>query len=171
MRADEEPNDPYGLQFLLIEYTNRSMWKEIVDVITNRLIPIINSDTCEFSGIGREECLQNAYRYLALAYRQLGKNFECYIAIDRSIESDPTSLPSYLVKAEYALQDKKPEIAIETVLQGLEKSYRRLNWQEHEDDWSYKPFILLTQAYYMTKQYQQAYFAALTAASLCPDVD
>lgn len=146
LRAQENPEDYYGLIYLAHEYYYRGMYEKSINLLKR----IISDYKDNYNTLELASCylfMGDSYRSLAdisednskkNAYRQNAIN-SYQIAID----IDPTYREPYLDLAKVLLDKEDYSLAEYYVKRGLKRSFRHFTWLERDTSWSYEPYDLL----------------------------
>lgn len=146
LRAQENPEDYYGLIYLAHEYYYRGMYEKSINLL-KRIISDYkdNYNTLELAScylfmgdsyrsladIGEDNSKKNAYRQNAINSYQI------------AIDIDPTYREPYLDLAKVLLDKEDYSLAEYYVKRGLKRSFRHFTWLERDTSWSYEPYDLL----------------------------
>ena len=141
LRAQEDPNDYYGLVYLAHEYFYQGHYRKCVDFIRTSVLPRTVEDDAYL-------CRTDLYLFMGDSYRRLNKRQmaeEVYLC---GIASDKTYRENYLALASLYIEDKKYDAAIELIHRMFAETWRHYSWLERDSSWTYEPYDLLCQAYY-----------------------
>ena len=146
LRAQENPEDYYGLIYLAHEYYYRGMYEKSINLL-KRIISDYkdNYNTLELAScylfmgdsyksladISEDNSKKNAYRQNAINSYQI------------AIDIDPTYREPYLDLAKVLLDKEDYSLAEYYVKRGLKRSFRHFTWLERDTSWSYEPYDLL----------------------------
>ena len=146
LRAQENPEDYYGLIYLAHEYYYRGMYEKSINLL-KRIISdykdnynILELASCylfmgdsykSLADISEDNSKKNAYRQNAINSYQI------------AIDIDPTYREPYLDLAKVLLDKEDYSLAEYYVKRGLKRSFRHFTWLERDTSWSYEPYDLL----------------------------
>lgn len=145
LRAEENPDDHYGLIYLAHEYYYRGKYKESIETLDK----VLNNFKDRLDSVEKASC----YLFKGDSYKAIGEsdkddiykvNFrKAILNYNTAIDIDPTYIEPYLDCAKVLIDMKKYELAITILKEGLKKSYRHYTWLERDTSWSYEPWDLL----------------------------
>ena len=152
-RAEEDPNDYYGLIYLAHEYTYRQMYQKSIDTL-NKILAKFND---RMTNIEKASC----YLFIGDAYRSLlainketkdknNVNLESLSASSYflSMNIEPTYREAYLGIAKLYLDKNDYEKSIFYAKESLKNGVRHYTWLERDHSWTYEPYDILSLAYY-----------------------
>lgn len=172
LRAEENPDDYYGLIYLAHEYYYRRFYDKSIDLL-NRILKNFNST---LNLIDRASC----YLFMGDSYKTIGdetldlqvkeENYNNAIAsYIKAISIDKSYREPYLDLAKVYIAQGSYSIAEGYLQEALRVSYRHFSWLERDTSWSYEPYDLLCLAtYYQGKKKESIAYAA-KALSFDPD--
>lgn len=165
LRAEENPEDYYGLIYLAHEYYYRHKYNESISLLKK----ILTEHRDKYNSIEKASC----YLFMGDSYVAIGKEQsentefrrECF---DNAISSyiaatriDNTYIEPYLNLAKVYLETKDYDLAELYIKNGLKNSYRHYTWVERDASWSYEPYDLLCLAtFYGGKKKDSIAYAA-----------
>ena len=168
LRAQENPEDYYGLIYLAHEYYYRGMYEKSINLL-KRIISDYkdNYNTLELAScylfmgdsyrcladISEDNSKKNAYRQNAISSYQI------------AIDIDPTYREPYLDLAKVLLDKEDYSLAEYYVKRGLKRSFRHFTWLERDTSWSYEPYDLLCIAAFYSGNKIEAVSYAVKALS------
>ena len=130
MRADENPDDFFGLVYLAHEYKYAGKPADCINCIYTRVFPVI-ARTNDAMG-----CMTDLYMFLGDCYAQLGKKAEAIVNYKAGIATDPKFRDNYLQLAHIYLEDEKYNEAFEILNECVLKSRRMYSWFERDASWT-----------------------------------
>ena len=140
LREKEYPEDMYGLIYLAHEYRYRGFLEKSIEKL-NKVLTVYDK---QIASVERASC----YLFMGDDYTDLKQYDKAIASYLKGIEIEPTYRELYLNLAKVFITIKQYSFAIETIRQGLDKSYRHYTWLERDTSWSYEPYDLLCLAYY-----------------------
>lgn len=160
LRAQEDPNDRYGLIYLGHEYYYKRHYEKAIDTLRRVLLNF--SDKCT------TEETASCYLFIGDCYKELYKQEDNEIAKNKAIVSyckaifsDETYIEPYLNLGSLYLDLKDWENSEFIIKQGIKKSHRHYSWLERDTSWSWEPWDLLCLAtYYGDKRAESVKYAA-----------
>lgn len=136
-RAEENPNDYYGLIYLGHEYYYRRLYdksiKTLKKVISN-FIGKVNMTSVE---------LASCYLFMGDCHKELGNLSEAISSYTTAIAIDKTYREPYLNMAKLYLDQKEYELAIHYAKSALHNSIRHYTWLEKDLSWTHEPYDIL----------------------------
>lgn len=138
LRAEENPDDHYGLIYLAHEYTYRKYYDKSIDTL-KRII-------CDFSDKITDLEKASCYLFMGDAYKELEKYNDAISCYQQAIRIEGTYREPYLNLAKLYHEKEEYELAIGYVKTALRQSYRHFTWLERDTSWSYEPYDILCQA-------------------------
>ena len=146
LRAEEMPDDYYGLIYLAHEYYYRDFYEKSINLL-NRLLTDYRD---RYTITEQASC----YLFIGDSYKALGDKadndkdkFENYdlakISYEKAIRTEDTYREPYLNLAKVYLDEKKYPLAEFYIKEGIRKSFRHYTWLERDTSWSYEPWDLL----------------------------
>lgn len=163
-RAEEYPQDFYGLVYLAHEYTYRGMYQKSIDFIENKVLPSI-PDWDDML------CKTDLYLFLGDNYRMLKNYKKSEENYKLGIASAPLFRENYLQLAQLYLELNKYQDAINIVNECLLKTKRFYSWLERDISWTFQPYDILSLAYFYNGQKEVALEYAKLAALLDTNVE
>ena len=156
LRAEENPDDYYGLIYLAHEYYYRGLYTKSIDLL-DRIVIQFNS---YIDSVDKASCyLFKGDSFKALADIEVDPSaakmnlYSASIAYLNAIEIDETYREPYLDLAKVYLSEKKYSLAEYYIKEGIRKSYRHYSWLERDTSWTYEPYDLLCLAtFYQDKK-------------------
>lgn len=154
LRAEESPDDYYGLFYLSHEYNYRGMYDKSINLL-KRLV----SDFKErFSSTE----LAAAYLFLGDDYRKLNDKEKAIYYYTLGIQAEPSYRECYLNAAEVFNELKMYEAAEAYVKIAINKGFRHYVWVERDESYKGQPHdILAVSQYYIAVQSKYVNKAAL----------
>lgn len=156
LRAEENPDDYYGLIYLAHEYYYRGLYRKSIDLLDKIVIQFdsyidsVDKASCYlFKGDSFKALADiEADSYTAKVYL-----YSASIAYLNAIEIDETYREPYLDLAKVYLSEKNYALAEYYIKEGIRKSYRHYSWLERDTSWTYEPYDLLCLAtFYQDKK-------------------
>ena len=143
LRAQEYPDDLYGLVYLAHEYKYQNLPDKCIEFVEGNLLP-------RFYAQGDDDmnCITDLHMFLGDCYRMKGLDTLAEMHYLAGINADPHFRDNYLRLGRLYLDHHKPEDAIEVINRGLKDSRRLFWWLECNTAWSYQPWDLLCLAYW-----------------------
>ena len=172
LRAEENPDDYYGLIYLAHEYYYRGFYDKSINLL-NRILKDFNHT---LNLIDRASC----YLFMGDSYKTIGdetidlqvreENYNnAIISYIKAISIDKSYREPYLDLAKVYIAQGSYSIAEGYLQEALRVSYRHFSWLERDISWSYEPYDLLCLAtYYQGKKKESIVYAA-KALSFEPD--
>ena len=146
-RANEDPDDYYGLIYLAHEYTYRRMYEKSIDTLNK----ILNRFDDRMNSVEKASC----YLFIGDAYKELwrqtkDKKYESLITTSYflSMNIDPTYREPYIGLGKFYIDKKDYDECIFYVKEGMKKGIRHYTWLERDNSWTYEPYDILSLAYY-----------------------
>lgn len=129
LRAQEAPEDMYGLFYLAREYTFRSMWDKAIQWASYLLARIKST--------GNDDMLMEPALYVLLgeSYDRIGSNDECEFCYKEAIKLHPTYRDSYIRLAQKMAYSNRPAECFEILKEMEEKSVRVQDWRNLDYMW------------------------------------
>lgn len=172
LRAQENPDDYYGLIYLSHEYYYRGKYQNSIDLLKR----ILKQFKGQFNSVEKASC----YLFMGDSYYELARAEEnkpnkdaiyqeiiyCYI---NAIRTDNTYIEPYLNLAKVLLEMEDYGAAEYYVKTGLKRSYRHYTWLERDTSWSYEPWDLLCLATYYNGNKKESIAYAAKALSYEPN--
>lgn len=140
LRVEEYPEDWYGKLYLGHELNYSGLYEESIIQLTD----ILMNYSEHYSQIEKSNC----YLFIGDNYRLLGDKVKAMQSYLLSIDEEPTLREGYIEIAKIYLEQKKYNLAIEYVKEGLKMGVRHYSWLERDASWSYVPWGILTEASY-----------------------
>ena len=175
LRAEENPEDHYGLIYLAHEYFYRGKFGKSIMTL-NR---ILNNFADKYNTIEKASC----YLFMGDSFKAIAENNKedesvmkdsydnAIYSYMEAIKVDPTYIEPYLNLSKVYIELKMYDSAEFYIKQGIKKSYRHYTWVERDISWSYEPWDLLCLAtYYGGKRADSVKYAA-KALSFEPEND
>jgi len=173
LRAQENPDDYYGLFYLSHEYNYRGMYDKSTELLKRLL-----SDYSHRFSITE---MAAAYLFLGDNYRALDDKQKALYYYNKGIQTEPAYRECYLNAAEVYNELQMYDAAVAYVQMALKKSYRHYVWVERDNSWMGQPSDILAIAfYYLAMQeeaeerkilLQRASYYINVALQYCPDDD
>ena len=158
LRAEENPDDYYGLIYLAHEYFYRSKYEKSIETLNKVLTKFIH----ECTSVEEASC----YLFMGDSYAELKKYKESKDSYLKAISIDPSYREPYLNMAKVLETEGSFELAKAYILEGMKKSYRHYTWLERDASWSYEPYDLLSLACYYSGDKKNALFYAMIASDM-----
>lgn len=140
LRAEESPDDYYGLFYLSHEYYYRGFYDKSIDILTK----IVNEYADKYSNLDKAA----AYLFLGDDWRKKGDRQKALYFYTKGIEIEPTYRECYLNAAEIYNELRMYEVAASYVETALERSHRHFTWVERDKSYNEQPDDILSIAYY-----------------------
>lgn len=171
LRAQENPNDYYGLIYLAHEYYYRGKYTSSIDLLTR----ILSDYKDEYNSVEKASC----YLFMGDSYKALAEmenNSEVKTSYyEKSINSyrnainiDATYLEPYINIAKVLMDLEDYKLSEFYIKRGLDKSYRHYTWLERDTTWSYEPWDLLCLASFYSGNKKDSIVYAAKALSFEP---
>lgn len=141
MRAEENPDDYYGLIYLAHEYYYSEKKEKCLGFIEKTVMPRISDKDMYY-------CKTDLYMFKGKCHVDLGKLDEAVIDFKQGIAQTPEFRDNYLELAKVYLMQKKYNEAINIINEAFLKSRRLYSWLEWDKAWTSEPADLLCLAYY-----------------------
>lgn len=167
LRIEEEPKDIYAYSFLLYELWKREEYAEIINLITNKMLPLFYDKESTLSKGHWNVMYAFAQEYLGKCYKQLGHDKFAEESFKAAIDNDKSLINSYVELGKMYLAQNRDEECTEILLKGLQNCKATFSWYDNEE-WGAKIFDLLCLAFNKRKMEYQSYWAAHMAAFLEP---
>ena len=151
LRAQEDPDDYYGLYYYAHELYYRGYYEKSIAILDK----ILTDERFE----SRRNTLEIAACYLFKgdSFRALDKDEAAISAYNSAIATDPTYREPYLQMAGTYMNSGYYNMAIGIVKEALQKSIRHYTWLERDTSWGAQPDDILSVSYYYLGEYQKAY--------------
>lgn len=159
LRAEESPDDYYGLFYLSHEYFYRGFYDKSIDLLTK----ILTDYAEHYSSL--EKAAANLF--LGDSWRRKEDKQKALYFYNKGIEIEPTYRECYLNAAEVYNELQMYEVAIGYTMSALSKSYRHYTWVERDKSYNEQPSDILSVAYYylaMKDHYKSDKFRLLKTA-------
>lgn len=140
LRAEESPDDYYGLFYLSHEYHYQHMYTKSIDLLKH----IVDDYKTHYSTTE----LAAAYLFLGDNYRALGEKEKSLYYYNRGIFVEPTYRECYLNAAEVYNELQMYEFAVAYVKTALRKTFRHYTWVERDTSYKTQPNDILSIALY-----------------------
>ena len=129
LRAQESPEDMYGLFYLAREYTFRGMWDKAIQWGSYLLARIKST--------GNDDMLMEPALYVILGecYDRIGANDDCEFCYEESIKLYPTYRDSYVRLAQKYAYSNRPAECFEVLKEMDEKSVKVQDWRNVDYMW------------------------------------
>lgn len=141
MRAEENPDDYYGLVYLAHEYYYSGKKEKCVEYIDTTVMPKISAADMYY-------CKTDLFMFKGRCHTDLGQLDKAIIDFKQGIAQSPEFRDNYLELAKVYLVQKRYEDAISIINEALLKSRRLYSWLEWDKAWTSEPADLLCLAYY-----------------------
>ena len=164
LRAQEDPEDYYGLIYLGHEYYYRGYYDKAIDLLNK----ILSEYTQHYNVIERASChLFIGDSYFEKAKQGDQKSFDkCILSYYNAIAVDPTYREPYLNLGKVLIHLKDYDAAEYYIKKGLKKSFRHFNWLERDASWASEPYDLLCLACFYGGKKRDALAYAVKAQSM-----
>lgn len=138
LRAQEFPDDTFGLLYLAHEYCYRGMYQESIDVFET----IINGYDYNnyMSPAERSSC----FYFRGDNYMELNNFPQALTDYKHAIDLDPTLREPYLKVASLLVKMEVYSGAIDYAKEAIRKGKRHYSWLEKDTSWSYEPYDILS---------------------------
>lgn len=168
LRAEEDPEDYYGLIYLSHEYCYRGFYDKSIALFKR----ILTEYADHYSILEKASCylfIGDCYKYKAEKEDPANQAENYRLSIEnyqKGMSIEPTYREPYLnlAKVYLALDDYKA--AEFYIKRGLEKSYRHYTWLERDSSWAYEPYDLLCLACFYSGKKRDALAYAYKALSM-----
>lgn len=137
LRAQEFPNDYYGLIYLGREYMFCNNFNKAIETF-NYIIANFNNHIGELD-------YTSCYYFLSNCYFELKDYKQAIIHCQQAINIDSTYREPYILIAKIFLELQNYELAKSYLIQGLKNSIRHYSWLESDYSWAWEPWDLLCQ--------------------------
>ena len=129
LRAQESPDDMYGLYYLAREYTFRGMWDKAIQWGSYLLARIKST--------GNDDMLMEPALYVLLGecYDRIGANDDCEFCYEESIKLYPTYRDAYVRLAQKYAYSNRPAECFEVLKEMDEKSVKVQDWRNVDYMW------------------------------------
>ena len=163
LRAEENPEDYYGLIYLSHEYYYRGKYGKSIALL-NRILADYSD---KYNSIEKASC----YLFMGDSFVALSKEVKendklehlhnAILAYNDAINIDSTYIEPYLNMSKVYIELNEYDYAEFYIKQGLKKCYRHFTWVERDTSWSYEPWDLLCLAtFYNGKKADSIKYAA-----------
>lgn len=160
LRAQEDPNDHYGLIYLAHEYYYRGKYENSINLL-NR---ILTEYTDQYNSVEKASC----YLFMGDSYKMMKKYDEAISSYMNAIKVDSTYIEPYLNLAKVLMDVDDFDLAAFYIKRGIQNSYRHHTWLERDTSWSYEPWDLLCLASYYSGHIKESIVYAAKALSFAP---
>lgn len=140
-RAQEDPEDYYGLVYLAHEYFYQGHYQKCIDFIDKQVLPKIAITDIY-------DCCTDLYMFKGKSYEALENNEEAIKCYKYGIVSKPEFRDNYLCLAQVYLKLERYQDAIDIVNEALLKTRRLYSWLEWDKSWTSLPSDILALAYF-----------------------
>ena len=140
LRAQESPDDYYGLFYLSHEYHYQKLYDKSIDLLKH-IVSDYRDKYCSTE-------LAAAYLFLGDNYKAKGDKQQALYYYNLGIDVEPTYRECYLNAAEVYNELQMYEIAIAYTMTALRKSYRHYTWVERDSSYKTQPADIMSIAYY-----------------------
>ena len=137
LRAQEFPNDYYGLIYLGREYMFCNNFNKAIETF-NYIIANFNNHIGELD-------YTSCYYFLSNCYFELKDYKQAIVHCQQAINIDSTYREPYILIAKIFLELQNYELAKSYLIQGLKNSMRHYSWLESDYSWAWEPWDLLCQ--------------------------
>ena len=137
LRAQESPNDYFGLIYLGREYMFNNQFNEAIEVFNK----IINQFTEYIGQLDYTSC----YYFLSNCYFSLNNYEQAIVYGQQAINADATYREPYILMAQIFFQQQNYILAKAYLFDGINYSIRHYSWLENDISWSWEPWDLLCQ--------------------------
>ena len=129
LRAQESPEDMYGLYYLAREYTFRGMWDKAIQWGSYLFVRIKLT--------GNDDMLMEPALYVLLgeSYDKIGANDACEFCYRESIKLHPTYRDAYIRLAQKLAYSNRPAECFEVLKEMDEKSVKIQDWRNLDYMW------------------------------------
>lgn len=151
LRAQESPEDMYGLYYLAREYTFRGMWDKAIQWGSYLLARIKST--------GNDDMLMEPALYVLLgeSYDKIGANDDCEFCYRESIKLHPTYRDAYVRLAQKLAYSNRPAECFEILKEMDEKSVKVRDWRNLDYMWrSWKVGQIKADALMWMGRYEEA---------------
>ena len=164
LRAEEDPEDYYGLIYLAHEYYYRAKYDKAINLLKR----ILSDYRDKYNIVEQSSC----YLFLGDGYKSLGdqeedsiKRSEWYdlakVSYLSAIRTCPDYIEPYLDLSKVLMAENDYQSAEMYIKKGLKNSYRHFTWLERDSSWSFEPWDLLCLAtFYGGKKRDSIAYAA-----------
>lgn len=136
LRAQEYPEDTFGLVYLAHEYNYRKMYQKSIDTLNDIMA---RDDYKQFSPAEKSSC----FFFRGDDYRELGEKDCALRDYMKALELDPTLREPYLKLASLFIDMKLFDVAINYARLAIKNGVRHYSWLEKNCSWSYEPYDIL----------------------------
>lgn len=158
LRYQENPDDIYSMFYLGREYTFYGQDEKAIEILEK---VAAQTEYWNILNIG-------SYILLGKSYKKLGKMDQAVKCFYKIIENDPTFIEGYVLLADIFSEKQLYTIAIGLLNEGLAKARRHYTWIEDSACWTYRPYDLLSIAYYYTGEVEKGKEYLLKAIEMNP---
>lgn len=162
LRAEEFPNDTFGLMYLAHEYCYREMYQECIDVF-DKLIGGYDYEHY-MSSAEKSSC----FYFRGDAYSELSNHAQALEDYKTAIDLDPTLREPYLKVASLLIKMHIYSGAIDYAKEAIRKGHRHYSWLEKDTSWSYEPYDTLCIASFYSGHKRDALAYAYKAYTFDP---
>lgn len=141
LRAEENPDDYYGLVYLAHEYMYAGKVEKCLEFSQNLIakINLLNDDM---------NCVTDLYMFVGDAYARLGKLKEAEESYLWGIKRDKRFRDNYIQLSRLYINQKRYQESVDILQKCLQDSRRLYSWLERDNTWGYEIWDLLCLAYY-----------------------
>lgn len=161
MRAEENPDDYYGLVYLAHELFYRGYPQECLDFIDTQVLPRIPLQDMMY-------CETDLYMFRGDCLVELKRNLEAEQSYKYGIAITPAFRDNYLQLAKLYQLIGRWQDSIDIINQAFANSRRLYSWLERDDAWTFGPADLLCMGYYRIGAKHTALMYAKLAYALNP---
>lgn len=140
LRAEESPDDYYGLFYLSHEYYYQKMYDKSINLL-KKIVSEYKDHYCSLE-------LAAAYLFLGDNYRAINNKQQAIYYYNMGISIEPSYRECYLNAAEVFNELQMYEIAVSYVSIALNKTYRHYTWVERDESYKGQPADILSIALY-----------------------
>ena len=162
LRAQEYPEDTFGLIYLAHEYNYRKKFDKSIETINNIMA---RPDYDMITPTEKASCLF----FRGDDYKALGDYSNALNDYLKALEIDPTLREPYLKLASLFSEMKLYNIAVEYAKLSIEKGIRHYSWIEKDNSWSYGPYDIMAVASFYAGNKRDSLAYAYKAYSYDPD--
>ena len=161
LRAQEDPEDYYGLIYLAHEYYYRGFYEKSIITLNNILE--------KFKDISTSLEKASCYLFMGDSYMALENHAKAIDSYIKAIGIEPTYREPYINLAKVFYADNDYDLAIAYLKAALRKSYRHYTWVERDLSWTYEVYDLLCQACFYSGNKKDSILYAAKALSFEPN--
>lgn len=136
LRTQEEPKDIYAYSFILREYWNREWYQKIINLVTDKMMPLLYDKESTLSEGNWNVMYAFAQEYKGKCYAKLKQSVfaeECFKSV---IAYDNTLICPYIELGRMYIGQQKYKECIDILLRCLRDGKPTLSWYDSDVDYS-----------------------------------